>query len=133
MRFLGPALGAGPLAEPFIIGVAGDETVSAAVNWLRRLLRFATASSASRFETRTGEGCRTGTGSATGGWGSSERVGEMLLSPALSLLMLLSPILFNKIKTSQNQYISKTNTVSRLSQLIVSDGINQCPYFAVDK
>ena len=62
--------------------------------WLNisRLFRFATASSASRFENSTGDGGLGATGSA-GGTGSSDRDGEMLRSPALSLLMLLSPIL----------------------------------------
>ena len=93
MRFFGPALGAGPLpAEPLATGT-GTGTFSD--NWLNRLFRLAIASSAKRFDTRTGDGCRSGTGSATVGCccGSSERVGEMLLSPALSLLMLLSPML----------------------------------------
>lgn len=71
--------------------------VSALDIWLMSslLFRLATASSANRFENSTGDG---GLG-VTGGWGSmggdgsSDRDGEILRSPALSLLMLLSPIL----------------------------------------
>ena len=60
-------------------------------------MRLSTASSANRFDTSTGDG---GVGEldaavgGVGGAGSSHRDGEMLRSPALSLLTLLSPILF---------------------------------------
>ena len=45
-----------------------------------------------------------------GGAGSSHRDGEMLRSPALSLLMLLSPILFRKkIKNNQTNKQIQSN------------------------
>lgn len=77
----------------------GEVVVDASVDiWLnmRRLLRLATASSARRLEKRTGDGGVGATGSTTGGGGagSSDREGEILRSPALSLLMLLSPMLY---------------------------------------
>jgi hypothetical protein len=83
-----------------LAGGAASRAAAAAAStdcWLiiRRLLRLATASSASRFDTSTGDG---GIGDDDFKWPpaageSSDRVGEILRSPALSLLTLLSPIL----------------------------------------
>lgn len=106
MRFLPPAL-AGAFTEPLAALVAGSSGVggctmpsASADFWFmsRRLLRLATASSASRFDTSTGEGGRGVAGGGGSGGGSSDRVGEMLRSPTLSLLTLLSPILCKQKK-----------------------------------
>ena len=65
------------------------------------------ASSASRLETRTGDGGVGELDVIVGMAGvSSERDGEMLRSPALSLLMLLSPILYF------NSFIESITTVT---------------------
>lgn len=80
--------GGGSLGE-----VVNDASVDIWLN-MRRLLRLATASSARRLEKRTGDGGVGATGSGGGGAGSSDREGEILRSPALSLLMLLSPMLY---------------------------------------
>jgi hypothetical protein len=78
-----------------VVVVVVDASVDIWLN-MRRLLRLATASSARRLEKRTGDGGVGATGSTTGGGGagSSDREGEILRSPALSLLMLLSPMLY---------------------------------------
>lgn len=82
--------GGGPLVE---VGVV-DASVDIWLN-IRRLFRLATASSASLLEKSTGDGGLGTTGSTGGGGGtgSSDRDGEILRSPVLSLLILLSPIL----------------------------------------
>lgn len=82
--------GGGPLVE---VGVV-DASVDIWLN-IKRLFRLATASSASLLENRTGDGGLGATGSTGGGGGtgSSDRDGEILRSPTLSLLILLSPIL----------------------------------------
>lgn len=99
-------IGVGAAAAVVSVGVVGTapevgEAVVALVGsvdiWLiiSLLFRLATASSASRFENSTGDGGLGATGcwGSAGGEGSSDRDGEILRSPALSLLMLLSPIL----------------------------------------
>lgn len=99
-----------PLAEVVVIG-----DVSADI-WLMSslLFRLATASSANRFENSTGDGGLgvTGGWGSVGGDGSSDRDGEILRSPALSLLILLSPILYTRTTDKTEKIVKNIGQIT---------------------